>query len=79
MPRRRQPEWVARRDMYEGALAEFEVGHWGNTCRGLFPLMSESQSGGHDVPSLTIVARAIREALKTPPEHFDGVIDLTSK
>jgi adenylate cyclase len=72
------PEWIARRDMYEGGLAEYEAGHWVNTCRGLYPLMADSHYGGLDVPSLTIVARAV-EALKTPPEHFDGVIDLTSK
>jgi adenylate cyclase len=72
------PEWIARRDMYEGALAEYEAGHWVNTCRGLYPLMADSQEGGVDVPSLTIVARAV-EALKSPPDHFDGVIDLTSK
>jgi adenylate cyclase len=72
------PEWIARRDMYEAALAEYEAGHWVNTCRGLYPLMADSHYGGVDAASLTIVARAV-EALKTPPEHFDGVIDLTSK
>jgi adenylate cyclase len=72
------PEWVARRDMYEGALADYEAKNWVSTCRGLYPLMADTHYGGHDVPSLIIVARAV-EALKSPPEHFDGVIDLTSK
>jgi adenylate cyclase len=72
------PEWIARRDMYEGALAEYEAKNWVNTCRGLYPLMADNHYGGHDVPSLIIVARAV-ESLKSPPEHFDGVIDLTSK
>ncbi len=72
------PEWAERRDQYEKALAEFEAGRWVNTCRGLYPLIGDGTSGGTDVPSLTIVARAV-EALKSPPEHFDGVIDLTSK
>ncbi len=71
------PEWTARRDMYEAALAEFEAGHWVNACRGSYPLMTDDQYG-RDVPSLAIVARAV-EALKSPPEHFDGVIDLTMK
>jgi adenylate cyclase len=72
------PEWAARRDMYEGALAHYEAGHWVNTCRGLYPLMSASHEEGVDLPSLTILTRAV-EALRAPPEHFDGVIDLTSK
>jgi adenylate cyclase len=71
------PEWTARRDMYEGALADYEARRWVSTCRGLYPLMADAREGV-DVPSLTIVARAV-EALKAPPEHFDGVIDLTSK
>lgn len=74
------PEWQARRDSYEAALSLFEAGNWGGTCQGLYPLMSDVVAGTHDVPCLTLIARAV-EALKSPlpPTKWDGVIDLTSK
>jgi adenylate cyclase len=70
------PEWLARRDAYEQALALYEAGDWAGVCRALHPLLA---AGDHpDVPGLNLIGRSI-EALKNPPERFDPVFDLRTK
>ena len=55
----------------------FEAGEWHRAYQAINPLLA-GQSGNYDVPSLNLAARAL-ECLKTPPEHFDPVLDLKSK
>ena len=72
------PEWAARRDTYEAALAQYESRDWSGTCRTLQPLLA-ADGDYRDLPSLTLVIRAAEALVKTPPEPFDGVIELNSK
>jgi adenylate cyclase len=70
------PERQAWRDGYEQGLALYEAGDWRGACRCLHPLLAQQET--LDVPSLILMGRAV-EALRSPPEHFDGVIELSSK
>jgi adenylate cyclase len=72
-------EWRSLRDVYEKSLALYEAADFRGACRGLYALF-EPEHEQHDVPSLTLSARAI-DALKSPPdpETFDGVLQLESK
>jgi adenylate cyclase len=70
------PEWQARRDAYERALALYEAGDWSGVCRALHPLLAEG--GVRDVPGLNLIGRSV-EALRNPPERFDPVFDLRTK
>src|SRR5262249_36032333 len=67
------PDWVARRDGYEEALGMYESAQFGNACRSVYPLLA-NQEGHYDVPSLNLVMRSV-EAIKNPPEKFDGVFE----
>ncbi|HVU88221.1 MAG TPA: adenylate/guanylate cyclase domain-containing protein [Pirellulales bacterium] len=71
------PQWNARRDAYESALAQFETGHWADACRTLYPLVAE-QPNHYDVPSLTLIGRAV-DCLKTRPTKFEPVLDFVHK
>jgi adenylate cyclase len=71
------PAWLTRRDTYENALALYEAGNWSAACQALYPLLANPE-GQYDVPSLNLLTRAV-EAIKSPPEHFDGVVELSSK
>jgi len=71
------PEWRAKRDAYEAGLAHFEAGRWAEACQTLYPLLTE-QPGDYDVPSLSLVGRAI-ECLKSPPARFDSVLEFLQK
>jgi adenylate cyclase len=71
------PEWRSACESYETALKSFESGDFAGACRTLYPLLA-AHGDEHDVPSLNLIARAV-DALKSRPEHFDGVLDLTSK
>jgi adenylate cyclase len=70
------PEWQAWRDGYEQGLALFEAGDWRGACRALQPLLLHQETP--DIACLTLMSRAL-EALRSPPEHFDGIIELSSK
>jgi adenylate cyclase len=70
-------EWTARRDQFERALAEYEQGHWDEACRLVYPLLAGA-AGEYDVPSLSLVGRAV-ECLKAPPARFDPVLELSQK
>jgi adenylate cyclase len=70
------PEWQAWRDGYEQGLALFEAGDWRGTCRALYPLLPHQETP--DVTCLLLMGRAL-EALQSPPERFDGIIELSSK
>jgi adenylate cyclase len=70
------PEWQAWRDGYEKGLALFEAGDWRGTCRALYPLLPHQETP--DVTCLMLMGRAL-EALQSPPKHFDGIIELSSK
>jgi adenylate cyclase len=69
-------DWLARRDLYENGLALYEAGDFAGACRAIYPLLVGQE--GHDVPSLTLMGRAV-DALRSPPEHFDRVFDLLQK
>jgi adenylate cyclase len=71
------PQWQARCDAYEAGLAHFEAGRWAEACQTLYPLLTE-QPGQYDVPSLTLVGRAV-ECLKSPPQRFDPVLEFVQK
>ena len=71
------PEWLAMKDGYEHALALFEAGNFTGSLRALYTLLAK-QEEHHDVPSLNLVGRAV-ELLRSPPEHFDGILELSSK
>ena len=74
---RTTPEWEACRDHYERALALFESGQWGESCRVLHALMA-APGGYDDLPTLGLAARAI-DCLRNPDRPFDPVIELSSK
>ena len=69
--------WCALRDSYEAALGQFEAGDWARACRTLYPLLA-SQPDRYDVPSLTLIGRAV-DCLKKPRATFDPVLDFTQK
>ena len=62
---------------YERALALYEAGKWSEACQAVFPILI-GESGDYDVPSLTLLGRAV-ECLKSPPASFDPVLELKSK
>jgi hypothetical protein len=70
-------EWLAMKDGYEHALALFEAGNFTGSLRALYTLLAK-QEDHHDVPSLNLIGRAV-EFLRSPPEHFDGILELGSK
>ena len=71
------PEWMALKDGYEHALALFEAGNYTGSLRALYTLLSK-QEDHHDVPSLNLIGRSV-ELLRSPPDHFDGILELSSK
>jgi adenylate cyclase len=71
------PQWTARRQGYEAALAQFESRHWADACRTLYPILA-AQPDRYDVPSLTLIGRAV-ECLKNQPAAFDPVLDFVHK
>jgi adenylate cyclase len=71
------PDWLARRESYERALALYEAGRWSEACQALYPLLN-TDSGSYDLPGLTLLSRAV-ECLKAPPLVFDPVFELRSK
>jgi adenylate cyclase len=70
------PDWYERRDIYERALALYEAGDWAGASRTLAPLLLDHDE--REVPTLTLFARAV-EAIQSPPERFDGVIEIPFK
>jgi adenylate cyclase len=72
-----EPDWQFRRDLYESALALYETSRWTDACRTLYPMLA-GQDGRYDLPTLTLIGRAI-ECLKSNPPQFDPVISLTDK
>ncbi len=69
-------EWRVRRDTYEQALARYEAGDWAGACTTLLPVLIEPS--GRDGPGLNLMARAI-DALRSPPEDFDGLFAFAGK
>jgi adenylate cyclase len=70
------PAWCARRDTYERALGLYESGDWAGACQALNPLVTDMTQ--QDEPTLALLVRAA-DALRTPPEEFDGVFDFPVK
>jgi adenylate cyclase len=70
-------DWRSRRETYEHALAFYESGKWSEACQALMPLLTPV-SGSYDLPSLTLLGRAV-ECIKAPPAHFDPVLELKTK
>jgi adenylate cyclase len=70
-------EWQTRREAYERALALYEAGRWGEAAQALLPLLAAG-TGTDDLPSLTLLGRAA-DCGKSPPVHFDPVLELKSK
>jgi adenylate cyclase len=71
------PDWQYRRDLYESALSLFESSRWTEACKTLYPMLA-GQEGRYDLPTLSLVGRAI-ECLKSTPADFDPVLQLTAK
>jgi adenylate cyclase len=71
------PEWTEQQRLYETALALFEEQRWADCCQAIYPLLKSTRDD-YDIPSLTLVGRAI-ECLRTRPAEFDPVFDLRSK
>jgi adenylate cyclase len=72
-----EPEWQYRRDLYESALSLYESSRWTEACRTLYPMLA-GQEGRYDLPTLTLIGRAI-ECLKSNPGQFDPVYHLKDK
>jgi adenylate cyclase len=72
-----EPDWQFRRDLYETALGHYEACRWTEACRTLYPMLA-GQEGRNDLPTLTLIGRAI-ECMKSNPAGFDPVIRLTDK
>jgi adenylate cyclase len=73
------PDWMARRDAYESALALYESRHWSKACQTLLPLLElAEQKAQYDSPTLKLMKRAW-ECLEAPPEPFDPALELASK
>lgn len=72
--------WRQRRDTYEKALAHYEAAEWTQACQALNPLLAATGPAGNtfDLPSLGLMSRSI-ENIKSPPNEFDAVWNLTSK
>jgi adenylate cyclase len=66
------PDWQARRETYEAALALFEDKRFAEACRRIHPLLANTETQD-DIPTLTLIARAV-ECLKNPPQEFDPAI-----
>lgn len=69
--------WDELCNPYECSLHQFETGLWSESCQTLAPLLGTPEHQ-RDVPSLTLIARAV-ECLRTSPDPFDPVFELTSK
>jgi adenylate cyclase len=70
------PEWCARRDTYEKALALYEAGDWAAAHSVIAPLVAGPPD--HDLPSINLAGRAL-EALRSCPEHRDTAFELNMK
>jgi adenylate cyclase len=71
------PEWTAKRDRYEAALALYESGQWHEVYATLAPLLTDT-ANRFDIPCLDLLQRTV-ECIRTPPKEFDPVLDLLSK
>ncbi len=71
------PEWLELKEGYEHALSLFEAGNFSGALRSLSAIQAKADDH-HDVPSLNLIGRAV-DFLRSPPEHFDGVLELSSK
>jgi adenylate cyclase len=72
------PEWRERCTAYESALQQFEAGNFQAAGHAMYKLLA-AQEDYHDVPSLSLTARAVAALQSPPPEPFDGVVELSSK
>jgi adenylate cyclase len=71
--------WLALREAYEQALALYEAKQWTEACQVLLPTLSrQDQLGRQDVPSLKLMRRAW-ECFESPPEAFDGILEVITK
>lgn len=73
------PAWVAYRDIYEAALAQFEARQWLKCCQLLLPLLEHSPTAGaYDHATLKLMRRSWG-CLEAPPDPFEPVLELSSK
>ena len=73
------PAWTAARDVYERALAAYEAGQWPQACETLMPLVARvAGQAKFDVPTLKLMRRAW-ECLEAQPEHFEPILEATTK
>jgi adenylate cyclase len=70
-------EWSARRDAFEEALGHYESRRFAEACQSLYPLLAQ-QAGQYDVPTLTLLSRAV-ECLKSLPDEFSPVLEISHK
>ncbi len=75
---RAQPEWLARREAYEKALALYESKQWREACQVLAPLVSSGASDRTaDLPSRRLLQLA-QTCMERSPDPFDPVIAVVS-
>lgn len=72
-----EPEWLEIRDVYERALECFENARFEDAVDTLYRLIV-SPAGKHDKPTLALLTRSL-EYMKTPPENFEPIFELSSK
>lgn len=68
-------DWLARRDIYEAALAYFEAAEFAKTCALLEPRLS---AGDEDL-ALRMLWERSRQYVEHPPKDFDPALELGAK
>jgi adenylate cyclase len=69
--------WRVLGKTYEEGLAHFEAGRWDEAYQVLNTLLVGPE-GRRDLPTLSLLGRTI-ECLKSQPQNFDPVLELSSK
>ena len=73
------PEWLARRDAYEAALAQFEAQQWLQAFHRLLPIVGTSDDPSRcDGPTVALMRRTW-ECLEAPPQPFDAIVEVIGK
>lgn len=72
------PDWLKDAQTYEAALEHYETGKFGLCCRTLYPVLA-GKEGNYDMPSLSLLSRALECLREPPPTDFNGIEVLESK
>jgi adenylate cyclase len=78
-PEQAAPEWLARRDAYEAALAHFEAQQWLQAFHQLLPIVDASDDPSRcDGPTAALMRRTW-ECLEARPQPFDAIVEVVGK